>query len=324
MARFLKGTALVLTALMTAVAVGDEGIDFRPVSGFLKLPEGMTLGPCSGVAIDSRGNVFVIQRKAPPILCFDSRGKLLRSWGTSLVGRDGDMVGAHGIRVDRDDFVWITDRERHLVRKFDASGQLLLTMGTEDSPGTGPNQFNKPADIAFGSAGEIFVADGYGNSRVVKFDREGKFIKTWGEKGSGPGQFDLPHSVAVGPDGRVYVCDRYNWRVQIFDREGNLQDIWTGFVPAGITFDSRGTLFVVDGVSKLMQIDAHGKIAKWWGKQPEALGLTAGQKVVPAIANPGGWRFAPHLLAVDAEGNVYLADVSNQMLHKLDRVNTAH
>jgi DNA-binding beta-propeller fold protein YncE len=323
MTRFWHGTALVLAALITAAAFGEEGIDFKPAASFLKLLQGTTLGPCSGVAIDSRGNVFVIQRKSPPILCFDSPGKFLRSWGTSLVGREGDMTGAHGIRVDRDDFVWITDRERHLVRKFDASGQLLLTLGTENSPGTGPNQFNKPADVGFGPAGEIYVADGYGNSRVVKFDRDGKFLKTWGEKGTGPAQFDLPHSVAVGPDGRVYVCDRYNWRIQIFDSSGQLQDIWTGFVPAGIAFDSRGTLFVVDGVSKLMQIDAQGKIAKWWGQQPEELGLTAGQKSVPAIDNPGGWRFVPHLLATDVQGNVYLADVADQMLHKLDRVSSA-
>src|SRR6476620_2941997 len=138
----------------------EETIDFRPIAPFLKLTEGMTLGPCSGVDIDSLGNVYVIQRQSPPILCFDSSGKFLRSWGTSLIGRDQDMQGAHGIRIDKDDFIWITDRERHLVRKFDASGQLLLTLGTEGSPGTGQNQFNKPANLDFGPAGEIYVADG--------------------------------------------------------------------------------------------------------------------------------------------------------------------
>src|SRR5688572_25822611 len=91
-------------------AVAQEAIDFRTVSGFLKLPDDMTLGPCSGVDVDSRCNVYVIQRKSPPILCFDSTGKLLRSWGTSLIARETDMTGAHGIRVDKDDFVWITDR----------------------------------------------------------------------------------------------------------------------------------------------------------------------------------------------------------------------
>jgi DNA-binding beta-propeller fold protein YncE len=311
-----------LLVVLWALAVGssaDEAIDFRPTEGFLKLPEEMKLGPCSGVDIDSRGNVYIIQRKSPPILCFDSSGKLLRFWGTALIGRDPDMVGAHGVRVDKDDFIWITDRARHLVRKFDPSGELLLTLGKEGSPGTDPNQFNRPADVAFGPSGEVYVADGYGNSRVVKFDRHGKFLKTWGDKGSAPGQFDLPHTIAVGPDGRIYVGDRYNSRIQIFDSEGNLKEIWAGFVPCGLAFDRAGTLFVADGVSKVLQIDGRGKIVKSWGAEAEALGLTPGQRTVPPISNPGGWRFVPHLLAADAQGNLYLADVSNQMLHKLDR-----
>lgn len=161
--------AVVLWALAISASAEDV-VDFRPAAPFLKLPEGMTLGPCSGVNIDSRDNIYVIQRKSPPILCFDSSGKFLRGWGTELIGRDPEMQGAHGIRVDKDDFVWITDRERHLVRKFDPSGQLLLTLGTERSPGTGQNQFNRPADVAFGPTGEVYVADGYGNSRVMKLD----------------------------------------------------------------------------------------------------------------------------------------------------------
>src|SRR5438270_3033387 len=102
-------TALLVLLAPAASASAEDAIDFRPVAGFLKLPEGMTLGPCSGVDVDGRGNVYVIQRKAPPILCFDPSGRLLRSWGTSLVGRDPDMRGAHGIRVDREDAVWVTD-----------------------------------------------------------------------------------------------------------------------------------------------------------------------------------------------------------------------
>jgi DNA-binding beta-propeller fold protein YncE len=312
-------TALVVVLALAVRSSAEEAIDFRPVAGFLKLPEGTKLGPCSGVDIDSRGNVYVIQRQSPPVLCFDSTGKFLRSWGTPLIGRDPEMSGAHGLRVDKDDFIWIVNRERHLVRKFDASGQLLLTIGTEGSPGTGENQFNRPADVDFGPAGEIYVADGYGNSRVMKFDAKGKFLKTWGDKGSAAGQFDLPHSIAVGPDGRVFVCDRYNERIQIFDSEGNLKEVWPGFVPCGIAFDRTGSLFVADGVSKILQIDGQGGIVKSWGTEPTELGLTPGQKSVPPIANPGGFRFVPHLLAVDAQGNLYLADVPNQMLHKLDR-----
>jgi DNA-binding beta-propeller fold protein YncE len=322
----LRATSAACLAITFAVLIAtslrseaEDTIDFRPVDSFLKLPDDQKLGPCSGVDIDSRGNVYVIQRKSPPILCFESSGKLIHSWGTPLVGRDGDMTGAHGIRIDKNDFIWITDRARHLVRKFDQRGQLLLTIGTEGSPGTGENQFDRPTDVAFGRAGEIYVADGYGNSRVMKFDKVGKFLKTWGVKGSAPGQFDLPHTIAVGSDERIYVGDRYNSRIQIFDSEGSLKEIWPGFVPCGLAFDRAGNLFVADGVSKVLQIDARGRIAKSWGAEPEELGLKPAQRVVPAIANPGGWRFVPHLMSVDAQGSLYLADVSNQMLHKLVR-----
>lgn len=311
--------ALAVLSALAAPATAEDAIDFRPVAGFLKLPEDTKLGPCSGVDVDSRGHVYVIQRKVPPILCFDASGRLLHSWGTPLIGRDPNMVGAHAIRIDRDDYVWITDRERHLVRKFDRSGRLLLTLGTERSPGTGPNQFNRPTDVAFGRLGEIYVADGYGNSRVVKFNRKGEFVTTWGEAGSGPGQFDLPHSIVVGPDERVYVADRYNARIQIFDGEGKLKETWSGFVPCGLAFDRAGHLFVADGVSQVLQIDGRGKVVRSWGMKAEELGLKPNQRTVPPIANPGGFRFVPHLLAVDAPGNLYLADVSNQMLHKLDR-----
>jgi DNA-binding beta-propeller fold protein YncE len=135
-----------------------------------------------------------------------------------------------------------------------------------------------------------------------------------------PGQFNLPHTIAVGQDERVYVGDRYNSRIQIFDSEGNLKEVWSGFVPCGIAFDRSGRLFVADGVSKILQLDSRGGIVKSWGTEAEALGLKPGQRSVPPIANPGGFRFVPHLISVDAQGSLYLADVPDQMLHKLERL----
>jgi DNA-binding beta-propeller fold protein YncE len=316
-----KTTSITLTilSLLAASAMAEERIDFAPVSGFFKLPPEMTLGPCSAVDVDSSGNIYVIQRSDPPILCFNSQGLLVRSWGTPWIGTAPEMQGAHGLRVDKDDFIWITDRDRHLVRKFDRTSRLTLTLGTDSSPGTGQNQFNRPADVAFGPDGEIFVADGYGNRRVMKFDSQGQFLGSWGEAGSAPGQFDLPHTIAIGPDKRVYVGDRWNSRIQIFDLEGKLQGIWSGFVPCGIAFDRSGNLFVVDGVSKVLQIDRRGGIVKSWGCEPVELGLQANLRTVPPIANPGGFRFVPHLMGIDAGGSLYLADVPNQMVHKLER-----
>ena len=228
----------------------ETSIDFRPVAGFLKLPAGTTLG-CSAVDIDSRGNVYVISGSRRPSVL-----RLVRTV-LEIVGRLAHRPRNGHARPSRPAhrsrrFYLDRDRDRHLVRKFDASGQLLLTLGTDGSAGTGEQQFNRPADVAFGPSGEIYVADGYGNSRVVKFDRGGRFLKTWGEKGTKPGQFDLPDTIVVGPDGRVYVGDRYNWRIQIFDSEGKLQEIWPDIVPAGIVFDRGGTLFVSDGVSQVI------------------------------------------------------------------------
>src|SRR4029079_16114793 len=125
-----------------------------------------------------------------------------------------------------------------------------------------------------------------------------------------------------GLDDRVYVGDRYNSRIQIFDADGNLKEIWPGFVPCGLAFERDGKLFVADGVSKVLLLDGRGGVVKSWGTEPESLGLTPGQRSVPPIANQGGFRFVPHLLSVDAEGSLYLADVPDQMLHKLQRQKT--
>ena len=309
---------LVLSVIAgTCQAQGET--DFIPVDDFLQLPAGMEFGQCSAVDVDSRGRIFVLQRKRPPVLCFDRSGQFLFSWGTELIGRTPAMRGAHGLRVDPADNVWVTDRARHLVRKFDPTGTLLLTLGTEGQPGLGENQFNRPADVAFGPAGEVYVADGYGNSRVMKFDATGRFRATWGEGGSERGEFDLPHTIAVGPDGLIYVGDRFNDRIQVFNSNGVLQKIWEGFAPCGITFDEDGTLFVIDGVSKLLQLDGAGNIVKTWGHEPAALGLTPGMRSVPPIENPGGFRFVPHLMSADDRGNLYLADVADRMVFKLER-----
>ena len=313
--------AAILSMLIASPcwAIDPDKLVFTPQDGFLRLPAGMEFGQCSAVDLDSRGNVYVIQRASPPVLCFSPAGEFQYSWGAQFIGREPDLRGGHGLRIDPADNVWITDRDRHLVRKFDRTGGLLLTLGTEDSPGTEESQFNRPADVAFGPDGAVYVADGYGNSRVVKFNSAGEFLLTWGSAGSTPGQFHLPHTIAVGPDHRVYVGDRNNDRIQVFNTEGELSEIWPGFVPCGIDFDQDGHLFVADGVSKVLQLSAAGKIIDWWGTEPEELGLTAGLRSVPPIENPGGFRFVPHLLAADRDGNLYLANVADRMIHKLIR-----
>lgn len=286
---------LILTAEFTSAA---EKIDFEPAAISIELPEGLALGPCSAVDFDSKGRMYLFHRGPQPILCFDSNGKFVRSWGDKLIGQ------AHGLRVAPDETIWVTDIGNHMVFQFSPEGKLLLALGQAGKPGDSQDQFNKPTDIAFGPQGEFYISDGYGNSRVMKFAANGKFLGQWGTPGKGPGEFNLPHSILVDAKGRVLVGDRENDRVQIFDLEGNLREIWTGFAPYGMEFDSRGNLFVADGrANKVLQLNASGKVENSWGKTGK---------------EPGEYNL-PHMLAVDAAGNLFVTEIGGKRLQKLRR-----
>ena len=175
------------------------------------LPDGWRFGRVSAVAVDSGGNVYVAQRgpRADPIVVFDATGKYIRSWGKDLFSI------AHGLRVDRHDHVWATDTGYHLVMEFTNDGKLVRTLGTKGKPDATQNTFNRPTDVAFFPNGDFLVTDGYGNSRVVKFSRDGKYLMEWGKRGKGPGEFDTPHVAVIDSHQNVYVSDRENNRIQI-------------------------------------------------------------------------------------------------------------
>ena len=284
---------LLLLGTCGSTPAAEPG-DYQPAAEFLKLPHGWTLGPCSAVDVSRKGEILLFHRGKHPILCFDGAGNLLRSWGDDLIKT------AHGLRVDRHDNVWVTDIGNHRVFKFDAAGKLLLALGT-GKPGTENDQFNQPTDIAFGPDGEFYVSDGYGNSRVMKFSPQGTLIKTWGSPGKGPGEFQLPHAVVVDARGRVLVGDRENNRIQIFDRDGTLLETWPGFAPYGLAHRSDGTLFVATGREHdVLCLDAAGKIQRRWGRK----GAAAGEFNLP------------HMLAFDAAGSMYVAEVGGVRLQK--------
>jgi len=181
------------------------------------MPKGWKFGRVSAVSTDSAGQVYVFHRgdHADPIMVFDAKGKYLRSWGKGMFGNE------HGLRVDRNNNVWITDNGGHQVMKFTNEGQLLLTLGIKGKAATDDKTFNRPTDIAFSPDDAFFyVSDGYGNSRVVKFTREGKYVKDWGKRGTAAGEFNTPHSIAIDSRGRVFVSDRENNRIQVFDADG--------------------------------------------------------------------------------------------------------
>jgi len=275
---------------------------YKTVPGFLKLPNDVKLGACSAAAISSKGDLYLFHRGAKPILCFDASGKFLRSWGDDLIG------AAHGMRVDGDDNVWVTDTRHHAVFKFNPMGKLLLSLGKIDRPGTGIDQFDKPTDIAFAPNGDVFVTDGYGNSRVMKFDRNGKFISQWGTRGTNSGEFHLPHSIVIDSKQRVIVGDRENDRIQVFDLNGQLLEIWPGFAPYGIALDSSQQVFVADGrASQIVRLNGAGSVNLRLGGK----GHAAGQFELP------------HMLAIDSAGNIYLAEVGGERFQKLRRLSTA-
>ena len=186
------------------------------------MPAGWSFGRVSAVGADSSGNVYVFHRgkTADPVVVLDAKGKYLRSWGRGLFGNP------HGLRLDRQNHVWITDNGDHQVMEFTNEGQLLRSWGSKGRPGTDEKTFDKPTDIAFAPSGDFYVSDGYGNSRVVKFAGDGKYLLSWGRKGSGPGEFNLPHSICVDSKGTVYVSDRENNRIQIFDPNGKFLREW--------------------------------------------------------------------------------------------------
>jgi sugar lactone lactonase YvrE len=236
---------------------------YATLRGFFKLPAGRTMGSSSAVSGDSNGHIWVVDRcgandcagsKLNPVMEFDARGNLLRSWGAGL------FLFPHGFFIDRNDHLWITDNhvakgKGETVMEFTRDGKLLRTLGKPGVSGTGPDIFHEPNAVLVVPDGSIFVAEGHlpvvGSARVIKFDKNGKFIKQWGGHGRGPGQFEMPHCLAMDSKGRLYVGDRDNNRIQIFTQDGKLLGQLTQFGrPSGIAIDKNDVLYVTDSESR--------------------------------------------------------------------------
>lgn len=239
---------------MTRRIVGTGNSTYEVVHPFGKVPAGMAYGNVSHVATDSRDRVYAFQRSQPPVLVFDGEGNLLTTWGT------GVLFDAHGIYISPNDEVFLIDRDAHEVLKFNTEGKVLLKLGTRGrSAFQAP--FNHPADVAVSSTGDIYVADGYGNSRVHRFSADGKHLGSWGTPGANPGQFTTPHGIWLDSNDRVYVCDRENNRVQLFSPEGDYLTEWSDFYhPMDIFMDAQGRFYVTDQIPRLSVLDAEGKL----------------------------------------------------------------
>jgi peptidylamidoglycolate lyase len=291
------------------------------VPGWPALPEGYNLGLCAGVGVDSHNNVFVFHRgsrrwqtpfptdpiaTATVTILDGQTGRLINSWGAD------EFIMPHGLTIDREDNVWLTDVGLHQVFKFNHEGKLLLTLGERGKSGADSSHFNLPTDVAVLPDGSFYVSDGYKNTRVVKFAADGRYEFEWGTKGDDPGQFKLPHGIAVDAQGRVYVCDRSNSRIQIFDARGKFLDQWKGIHlgrPYGVEVAADGHVFIIDGGEpslkpsergKAVELDAEGRVLDTFG----AFGR-----------EPGQFQLG-HDIAVAPDGSVYVAEGTGQRVQK--------
>jgi peptidylglycine monooxygenase len=259
-----------------------------------KLPSGQSFGFLSDLAVDGEGRVHVAQRGTDrPVLVFDRDGKPLGSWG------EGTLAEPHYINTGNDGAMLVADRDAHQVLRFDKAGKLLKALGKRHWPSLDA-PFNHPTAAAESADGEIYVADGYGNSSVHRFASDGSLIRTWGGPGSGPGAFTTPHAIAVDRRDRVLVGDRENNRVQLFDRAGKYLGEWGDFYhPMQIWIDDRDLVFVTDQIPRISLLTLDGKL----------------------VGRCRGAINGAHGLSGDAQGNLYLSELPPQEITKLERLN---
>jgi streptogramin lyase len=311
-----RNVFLFAAAAVATIPLGARAQDnpYRE-DGWAKFPDGRRWGATSAIDIDRDGNIWVFERcggitclgsNVAPVVKLDPAGKYLKSFGAGM------FVFPHGIHVDRDGNVWVTDGQGkdgkgHVVVKFNPDGKVLMTLGKPGIAGDGPDTFNMPSDVATAPNGDIFVADGHGgesNARIVKFCKDGKFIKAWGWKGTGPGEFDTPHAIALDSRGRLFVGDRSNNRIQIFDQDGKFLEEWKQFGrPSGIYIDANDAIYVADHASTEKNNPGFKRGVRIGSVRDGTV-----KAFIPGLgAGPEGHIVGEGVVA-DAQGNVYWAE----------------
>lgn len=266
-----------------------DALAYKVCEGWGQLPKGWAFTQVAGVAVDSQDKVYVFNRSLHPIIVLDREGRFLTSWGEGL------FKTPHGISIGPDDSIYLVDAGDHTVKKFTPEGALHQTLGAKDHPGEKGQPFNRPTDVALSPSGEIYVSDGYGNSRVHKFSRDGELLLSWGAPGDGPGQFNLPHSVWVDRHGCVYVADRENSRIQLFTSQGEFLTQWTDFLqPTDIFIDAEDKVYVSELQHRVSILNLEG----------EPLARLGGEK-----SHTPGEFIAPHAVWTDSQGDLYVGEV---------------
>ena len=289
---------------------GVDKYQYELVDGWAKLAEGDSFFDIGGISIDSQDRLYIFNRSKRPMMVFDSEGNFLTSWGEEHFDRPhGSCIGPGGS-------IYCTDDRNHTVTKFDCDGNVLMVLGTKDKPSDtgyrevpnlferissitkGGEPFNRPTGVALSSTGAIYVADGYANARVHKFSSDGRLLFSWGEPGPGPGQFRLPHSIFIDKRDRIWVADRENSRIQIFDDKGNFLTQWTDHLirPTDVFIDEDETVYVSELCKRVSIFSIDGRLIARWGNENHE---TADPLFV-----------APHAIAVDSKGDLYIGEVS--------------
>ncbi len=302
--------------------VGNQAFGFEADSDWVRRPVEFLWLEVAALDCDSQDRVYLFNRGDHPVMVFDRTGSFIQSWGEGVFARP------HGLTIGPDDHVYCTDDLDQTVRKFTPDGRLCLTLGISGKPSaTGATSvdfrsikqagapFHYPTNLAIGLEGELFVADGYGNARIHKFDPEGRLELSWGEPGSNPGHFNVPHGIAVDASGIIYVADRENSRIQLFSSSGDFLDQWLDVArPCQLAFDPEGHLLVAE---------LGYKAGMWPGTVPPGPDATGGRVSIlgpkgEVLARWGGGSnptepgdfFAPHDICIDSSGDIYVAEVT--------------
>ncbi len=293
---------------MTTI-LGSGKFRYEVIENWAKLPDGWSFKDVAAVATDHKDRVYVFNRGEHPMIVFDRDGNFLRSWGEGLFPR------AHGLHIGPDETLYCTDDGDHSVRKCTLEGKVLLTIGIpgKPSPYMSGEPFHRCTHTALSPRGDIYISDGYGNSRIHQYSPDGKLLKSWGESGTGPGQFNIPHNLCCDPDGWIYVADRENHRVQVFDGNGNYETEWHNLHrPCGMFMEAkRQPVCYIGEIGPMMPInrdvpnigprisivDHEGKLLARFGA--ERAGYERPDQFV-----------APHGMAVDSRGDIYVGEVS--------------
>ncbi|MDE0813565.1 MAG: peptidyl-alpha-hydroxyglycine alpha-amidating lyase family protein [Alphaproteobacteria bacterium] len=291
-----------------SVTVGSGEYTYRVDTDWAKLPDGWAFRDVAAVAVDDKDQVYVFNRGEHPMIVFDREGNFLQSWGEDIFTRP------HGLHIAPDQTIYCTDDGDHTMRRCTLDGKVLLTLGIAGKPAPymSGEPFHRCTHTALSPRGDIYVSDGYGNSRVHKYSPDGKLIMSWGEPGTDPGQFNIAHNICCDDDGWVYVADRENHRVQVFDGNGKFETQWHDMHrPCGLCMSAgKDPLFYIGELGPGMPVNFNvPNIGPRVSIMDNKGGLISRLGVTPGGQEPD--RFiAPHGLAVDQHGDIYVGEVA--------------